>query len=119
MHDRNELIARQEYRKLLVSDARCREALQQRRGHQHDPDPRLRQALVDSTQKRLAEASRAALEKSKPFRGEVVTGITKSSQFYPAEGYHQDFYKKNPAHYERYRIGCGRDRVLKVIWGGR
>ena len=68
-------------------------------------------------QKRLAESSRAALQKSKPFKGEIVTEITKSSQFYPAEGYHQDFYLKNPTRYKFYKSGCGRDARLKQLWG--
>jgi peptide-methionine (S)-S-oxide reductase len=71
----------------------------------------------DEEQKRLAEASRAALQKSKPFKGEIVTEITKSSQFYPAEGYHQDYYLKNPARYKFYKSGCGREARLKQLWG--
>ena len=52
--------------------------------------------------------------------GAKVTVTTRAAApFYDAEAYHQDFAKKNPGHYERYRIGCGRDRVLKVVWGGR
>ena len=71
----------------------------------------------DDEQKRLAEASRAALQKNKPFKGEIVTEITKSSEFYPAEGYHQDYYLKNPARYKFYKSGCGRDARLKQLWG--
>ncbi|MGH8632617.1 MAG: peptide-methionine (S)-S-oxide reductase MsrA [Burkholderiales bacterium] len=71
----------------------------------------------DDEQKRLAEASRAALQKSKPFKGEIVSEITKSSQFYLAEGYHQDYYLKNPARYKFYKSGCGRDARLKQLWG--
>jgi peptide-methionine (S)-S-oxide reductase len=71
----------------------------------------------DEEQKRLAESSRAAIQKSKPFKGEIVTEITKSSQFYPAEGYHQDFYLKNPTRYKFYKAGCGRDARLKELWG--
>ena len=71
----------------------------------------------DDEQKRLAEASRAGLQKSKPFKGEIVTEITKSSQFYPAEDYHQDYYLKNPARYKFYKSGCGRDARLKQLWG--
>ena len=47
----------------------------------------------------------------------IVTEITAASKFYPAEKYHQDFYKKNPGHYTSYRRGCGRDRRLRELWG--
>jgi peptide-methionine (S)-S-oxide reductase len=68
-------------------------------------------------QKRLAEASKAALEKNKPFKGEIVTEISAAPQFYRAEDYHQDFYKKNPTRYKVYRTGCGRDARLQALWG--
>ena len=68
-------------------------------------------------QKRLAEASRAALEKSKPFKGEIVTQIVPAGAFYPAEDYHQDFYRKNPVRYKYYKTGCGRAARLKELWG--
>jgi peptide-methionine (S)-S-oxide reductase len=68
-------------------------------------------------QKRLAEASKAALAKSKPFKEPIVTEITKAGTFYPAEDYHQDYYIKNPVRYKFYRTGCGRDARLKALWG--
>jgi len=71
----------------------------------------------DDEQKRLAEASRAALAKSKPFKSEIVTEITKAAQFYPAEDYHQNYYLKNPARYKFYKSGCGRAARLKQLWG--
>ena len=71
----------------------------------------------DDEQKRLAEASKAALEKSKPFKAPIVTEITRASEFYPAEEYHQDFYLKNPVRYKFYRNGCGRDARLEQLWG--
>ena len=68
-------------------------------------------------QKKLAEASKAALQKNKPFKGEIVTEVTKAPDFYPAEAYHQDFYKKSPTRYKIYRSGCGRDARLQALWG--
>jgi len=68
-------------------------------------------------QKKSAEASKAALQKSKPFKGDILTEITVAPEFYPAEDYHQDYYKKNPARYSFYRAGCGRDARLKALWG--
>jgi peptide-methionine (S)-S-oxide reductase len=71
----------------------------------------------DDAQRRAAEASKAALEKSKPFPQPIVTEIVAAGTFYPAEEYHQDYYKKNPVRYNYYRNGCGRDARLKQVWG--
>jgi peptide-methionine (S)-S-oxide reductase len=68
-------------------------------------------------QKRLAEASKARWEKDKPFRAPIVTPITQASEFYPAEAYHQDYYKKNALQYGFYVSGCGRYARLDGLWG--
>jgi peptide-methionine (S)-S-oxide reductase len=68
-------------------------------------------------QKRLAEASKAKWEKAKPFRQPILTPITKAGPFWPAEDYHQDYYKKNALQYKFYVTGCGRYSRLDSLWG--
>ena len=68
-------------------------------------------------QRLLALKSKEALENSKPFKGPIVTEVTEAGEFYPAEEYHQHYYKKNPIRYRYYRNGCGRDQRLKELWG--
>lgn len=71
----------------------------------------------DDEQKQLAEASKQALIDAKTVE-RVVTEVTALGEtFYPAEDYHQDYYLKNPVRYKTYRVGCGRDRRLKALWG--
>jgi len=71
----------------------------------------------DAAQEAAARASLAALDRSKPFKEPIVTGIEKAGAFYPAEAYHQDYYKKNPVRYNYYRYACGRDARLQQLWG--
>ena len=68
-------------------------------------------------QKRLAEASKAKWEKQKPFKQPLLTPVTRAGKFWPAEGYHQDYYKKNALQYRFYVTGCGRYARLDSLWG--
>lgn len=68
-------------------------------------------------QKRLAEASKKALEQSGRFTQPIVTEIVPAGEFYKAEEYHQDYYLNNPVRYKFYRYNCGRDAVLEQRWG--
>ena len=68
-------------------------------------------------QLKIAQASKSALEKSKPFTEAIVTDVVLAGEFYPAEEYHQAYYKKNPLRYKFYRTSCGRDSRLKELWG--
>ncbi len=68
-------------------------------------------------QKRLAEESKRAIAQSPRLSQPIVTELTQASQFYPAEEYHQDFYKKNPIRYKFYKFNCGRAQRLEEVWG--
>lgn len=71
----------------------------------------------DEAQRLTAEASKAALEASNRFGAPIVTAITPFDVFYPAEEYHQDFWKKDPKRYYSYRKGSGRDAFIDKVWG--
>jgi peptide methionine sulfoxide reductase msrA/msrB len=71
---------------------------------------------ANETQKQIAEASKKRLEESGQFNKPIVTDILPLGEFYPAEDYHQDYYKKNPIRYRYYRGGSGRDAFLEKAW---
>lgn len=68
-------------------------------------------------EKGAAEESKRSIEQSKRFSTPIVTQVTAASEFYPAEEYHQDFYKKNPVRYKFYKFTCGRAQRLESLWG--
>ncbi len=72
---------------------------------------------TNETEKQMAERSRAALDASGRFDKPIATEIVPFKMFYPAEDYHQDYYKKNPLRYKLYRYHSGRDQFLEKVWG--
>ena len=73
----------------------------------------------NETQKRAALDSRDALKRSGRLSKPIVTEIRAASPFWPAEDYHQDYWKKDPDRYRAYRAGCGRDSWLEKLWGAK
>jgi peptide-methionine (S)-S-oxide reductase len=71
----------------------------------------------DNEQKKLAEESKTAVKKTQSFKEPIVTEIVMAAPFYQAEGYHQNFYKKNPFRYKAYKWNCGRAQRLRALWG--
>ena len=69
----------------------------------------------DDAQRKLAEQSKKDVEKR--FGRAPATEVVAAAEFWPAEGYHQEYYKKSATAYKFYRFGCGRDRRLKELWG--
>lgn len=71
----------------------------------------------DADQQKVFNESLAEIEKTKPFPEKIVTEILQAKTFYPAEKYHQDYYKKSSIRYRFYRSACGRDSRIKELWG--
>jgi peptide-methionine (S)-S-oxide reductase len=84
-----------------------------------DKGPAYRTAIFAGTAEERKIAEQAKMKVGGELKAKVATQIRNAAPFWNAEGYHQDFAKKNPAQYERYRIGCGRDPWLKKVWGAR
>lgn len=75
--------------------------------------------VADETERAVVEAQIAEISASGVLPGPVVTAVRDQAPFTDAEGYHQDYYLKNPVRYKFYREGCGRDKRVKEVWGGR
>ncbi len=73
--------------------------------------------VYNEEQKNTAEESKAKIAESGRFKSPIVTPIVSAGEFYPADDYHQDFYKKSTMHYKNYRMGSGRDRYIDGVWG--
>ncbi len=71
----------------------------------------------DENQQKVFNDSLSEIEKTKPFPEKIVTEILQAKTFYPAEAYHQDYYKKSSLRYRFYRSSCGRDSRIKDLWG--
>ncbi len=72
---------------------------------------------LDDGQKELAIKSKQMLVADNPLPKPIVTPILDANRFWPAEEYHQDYYKKASIRYKFYRLSCGRDKTIKALWG--
>jgi peptide-methionine (S)-S-oxide reductase len=78
-----------------------------------------RTAVFTTTPQEKGAAEAVKAQVAKTLKKPVATMVLPATTFYMGEAYHQDYATKNPAAYMTYRIGCGRDRALKAVWGGR
>lgn len=83
----------------------------------YGPSYRTAVFVADPAERSAAEQVKAKV--AKMLKKPVATEIRPAMTFWPAEGYHQDYARKNPANYNAYRVGCGREARLKAVWGGR
>jgi peptide-methionine (S)-S-oxide reductase len=81
------------------------------------PSYRLAVFVGDAQERAVADAAKARY--GKELGAKITVATRNAAPFWKAEAYHQDFARRNPVRYEQYRIGCGRDRVLKTVWAGR
>jgi methionine-S-sulfoxide reductase len=85
-----------------------------------DRGPQYRPAVffLNGQQREIAEDSLQKLDRTKPFPDRLKVELLPAATFYPAEDYHQDYYRKNPIRYKFYRYRCGRDQRVEELWGG-
>ncbi len=72
--------------------------------------------VSDEDERAIAEASKAEIDATGLLPGPIVTPILDASTFWPAEGYHQDYYQRNSLRYRYYRLACGRDARIEAVW---
>jgi methionine-S-sulfoxide reductase len=86
-----------------------------------DRGPQYRPAIfyTNETEKQAILKSADNIEKNKNFKAPLKVEFIQTSVFYPAEDYHQDYYKKNPIRYKYYRFSCGRDARVDELWGNK
>jgi len=82
-----------------------------------DQGPNYHTAIFALTPAQRRDAEAAIADANRILRGHVVTPVRAAAPFYPAEAYHQDYARRNPAHYNAYRRGCGKDARLRAVWG--
>ena len=78
-----------------------------------------RTAIFATDEAQLAAAEATKAEVAKDLKTDIATAVLKAPTFYPAEGYHQDYYEKNPIRYKYYRYSCGRNARVKDLWGDK
>lgn len=83
----------------------------------YGPSYRTAVFVADPAERSAAEQVKAKV--AKILKKPVATEIRPAMTFWPAEGYHQDYARKNPVNYNAYRVGCGREARLKAVWAGR
>jgi peptide-methionine (S)-S-oxide reductase len=84
-----------------------------------DRGPTYRTAVFAATPQEAQAAEAVKVQVAKAIGHPVATEVRPAAKFWMGEAYHQDYARKNPAAYMAYRIGCGRDKALKVVWAGR
>jgi peptide-methionine (S)-S-oxide reductase len=84
-----------------------------------DRGPSYRPAIFVADAQERADAEAALKVAHKELDKPIATQVLPRQTFYPAEDYHQEYARKNPEHYFAYRRGCGKDRVIKALWGPR
>jgi peptide-methionine (S)-S-oxide reductase len=88
-------------------------------GQYCDRGPSYQTAIFALNPAQRREAQAAIAEANRILRGRVVTPVRAAAPFYAAEAYHQDYARRNPGHYNRYRTGCGKDARLRQVWGAQ